>query len=328
MNNAFVRFVRELRDGLADAIRNAGRAAEHDLRNTSRKISDASEHLADADRRASVDIAGNPGNKIGVGTRRGKIKYTPDPAETALQKMRFRKPDPDDQWQVLGGAMGNEKTTNAVYLVRGRDGEKYVFKPGEGEQLGIRRGLIPQRPGEYANREVAAYRVSHALDFGLVPPTTFTTSPRGMGRGSVQKFVPNSAPERVEDHPEGQRLRMAVLDYVIGNTDRHFGNFRTVGEHHSPIEHRKVLAIDHGLSFPEAPFGNLYGPFYDYCWGKQIPGDIMAKIRAVDQDQLRAALRDANLSTRAIDGSLGRLNELLDGGRIPNPPGTDFLDWL
>ncbi|MGW4720362.1 hypothetical protein [Nocardia sp. NPDC004260] len=314
MNKALFEVLRDLRGGLADVIRKAGTAKAGHLINTSRETGGAARRYVDADHRGApaVNVAWQADAGIGGQTRHRTAAYVPDPAEIALRELRFRKPNHEDRLTPF------EKGKNTVHIVRGSDGERYVFKPVRGEKLGLR-DAIPSRPGEYAKREVAAYRVDRLLGFGLVPPTTFATGPKRIGRGSVQKFVPSSEAEIVESYPEGQRERMAVLDYVIGNTDRRYGNFRTVKEHDCPANERKVLAIDHGLAFPETAHAPSYGFFHESYGGKPIGEEVMASLRAVDQEQLRAALRDTDLSTSAIAGTLDRLNHLLYLGHIPEP---------
>jgi hypothetical protein len=48
------------------------------------------------------------------------------------------------------------------------------------------------------------------------------------------------------ESPEGIRefQKLAMFDFIIGNTDRHSGNWMVDEQH-------KLRAIDHGLSFPE-----------------------------------------------------------------------------
>ncbi|MEV2226471.1 hypothetical protein AB0E01_42460 [Nocardia vinacea] len=224
---------------------------------------------------------------------------------------------PRDQRLVNNEGQGS---ANTVQLLRADDGEQYVFKPSDGEELGLRND-IPWRRGEYAKREVAAYRVDHLLGFGLVPPTTFAAGPQGIGEGSIQKFVHSSPGDLPHKYPEAQQVRLAVLDHIIGNTDRkHEGNWRTVEDTLSSSEERKrLLAIDHGLAFHEEMPCDSYGDFHQLHAGKPIPEDVMDSLRALDQTRLRTALRKAELSVEAIELTVYRLNQLLDLGQIPHP---------
>ncbi|MET0147801.1 MAG: hypothetical protein ABW310_01490, partial [Acidimicrobiales bacterium] len=75
-------------------------------------------------------------------------------------------------------------SSNGTYLVRvALDGveELAVYKPVRGERP------LWDFPSGLARREVAAYELSHALDWELVPPTVLRGGPGG--EGSVQRFV-------------------------------------------------------------------------------------------------------------------------------------------
>ena len=121
-----------------------------------------------------------------------------------------------------------------------------IYKPTLGE-----RPLDDFPDGTLARREVAAWHVSEATGWGIVPPTILRDGP--FGEGMVQAFV-EADPEVdvvamvVEDDP--RLRRMAVLDAVMNNTDRK-------GGHILPVDGgRHVYGVDHGvvlLAGPEAP---------------------------------------------------------------------------
>ena len=99
---------------------------------------------------------------------------------------------------------------------------------------------------DYQN-ERAAYLVDRFLDFGLTPPTVIR-SHEGK-TGSVQEFVAD-APTRSElgmredkfvEKYKSQLMEMWIFDVIIGNTDRHSGNFL--------IKDDRLYAIDHGRGF-------------------------------------------------------------------------------
>ena len=123
-----------------------------------------------------------------------------------------------------------------------------IYKPTIGE-----RPLDDFPDGTLARREVAAWHVSEASGWGIVPPTILRDGP--FGEGMVQAFI-EADPDVdvvamvVEDDP--RLRRMAVLDAVMNNTDRK-------GGHILPVDGgRHVHGVDHGVCFspmPEAPDG-------------------------------------------------------------------------
>lgn len=115
----------------------------------------------------------------------------------------------------------------------------------------------------------------------------------------------------LQQYPRIQREQMAVLDYVIGNTDRHWNNFRT-------DRHGGIVAIDNTLSFPEFPdpiFG-IRSDFVAEFRGVALSPEVVDRVRAVDPEMLRAAWADAGIGDKAITGALERLQEIRDHGMI------------
>ena len=118
-----------------------------------------------------------------------------------------------------------------------------IYKPTLGE-----RPLDDFPDGTLAHREVAAWHVSEASGWGIVPPTILRDGP--FGEGMVQAFI-DADPEVdviamvVEDDP--RLRRMAVLDAVMNNTDRK-------GGHILPVDGgRHVYGVDHGVIFSPVP---------------------------------------------------------------------------
>ena len=132
-------------------------------------------------------------------------------------------------------------SSNATFLVNlGDTGAQAIYKPVRGE-----RPLWDFEPGLH-KREVAAYRLSEAMGFGVVPPTVLRDD-GPLGEGSLQWFVAADhrehyftiAEQRPELHP--QLRDIAVLDVLANNTDRKSG--------HCLLAHGRVWAIDNGLCF-------------------------------------------------------------------------------
>ncbi|WP_157533844.1 hypothetical protein [Nocardia otitidiscaviarum] len=241
-------------------------------------------------------------------------------------RRRLAEPDPGRRVESLHGpdaTLGNDlehgHRKKQVYRVESSDGSRSVVKPFAGE---IRtRASIPTQGGQGA-REVAAYRVNHLLGWDLVPPAGIADNAADLGPSAVMKFVESDEASLIADYRRVDRHRMAALDYIMGNTDRHAGNYRTVAE---PGRNRPV-AIDHSLTFPEYPdtqFGIRSDFISHYMNEDRVPGDdgklhpdVLRDVRALHPDQLQAALGDLGLSDDAVRGAVDRLGEIQRDGKI------------
>lgn len=296
-------------------IPRGGSASARAFEHTSGRLTEALERFREVDAKGgSIHVADGPHHEPTIaGAQRqpssadvGQARYQPSDRERTMQARRLLKPS--------RSARIKDGNVNGVYRLRSTDGAENIYKPISREKVGYRRKQIPSKRGEYAKREVAAFRVDEALGFGLIPPTAMVKGPKG--RGSVQQFVEVKGSIPLRNYPELQRKQLAVLDYIIGNTDRHPKNFR-------PDLNGNLVAIDHGLSFPETPY-HIIDKFRNYEFvekyeGQHIP-EVLSAVRAVDRDRLRAALNDLELSRPAIDGVVDRLNKVEQYGGIPPIP--------
>lgn len=92
--------------------------------------------------------------------------------------------------------------------------------------------------------EVAAYRLSEVLGLGVVPETVYADV--GGKKGTSQLFIEDAtvgAKLNISryDIPRAEREKVAALDYIIGNRDRHDGNYLRDSA-------GKLWAVDHGHS--------------------------------------------------------------------------------
>jgi uncharacterized repeat protein (TIGR03843 family) len=152
-------------------------------------------------------------------------------------------------------------SSNATFLVNlGASGAQAIYKPVRGE-----RALWDFEPGLH-RREVAAYLLSEAMGFGVVPPTVLRDD-APLGEGSLQWFVDADhrehyftiAEQRPELHP--QLRDIAVLDVIANNTDRKSGHCLLSGD--------KVWAIDNGLCF--APEFKLRTVIWEFAGEELTP---------------------------------------------------------
>ncbi|MGW4674025.1 SCO1664 family protein [Streptomyces sp. NPDC004324] len=215
-----------------------------------------------------------------------------------------------------------------------------VYKPVAGE-----RPLWDFPDGTLAQREVAAYEVSEATGWGLVPTTVLRDGP--YGQGMCQLWV-EASPEDdgtgllalVDDeepaegwkaigfaevgegrtallvHADDTRLRrLAVLDAVINNADRKGGHLLPTGE-------GRLYGIDHGVTF------NADNKLRTLLWGwageplTPEAVDVLASLRDGLAPGAPLATRLAELITTAeIDATRARVGAMLDSGKHPEPSG-------
>jgi hypothetical protein len=184
-------------------------------------------------------------------------------------------------------------------------GHLAIYKPREGE-----RPLHDFPTGTLYARERAAYLLSRALGWGIVPPTIVRDGPYGVG--SVQIYVP-SDPDKMEDHEFwGARTlaneRMVLFDHLANNADRKITHCLLSTNGH-------VIGIDHGLTFNAAP--KLRTVLWQFV-GRPITGSLQDDVRAVleGRDDLDAALREL-LADEEVAAFWNRAETLLAAGTYP-----------
>ncbi|MET8856593.1 SCO1664 family protein [Streptomyces sp. NPDC004579] len=217
-----------------------------------------------------------------------------------------------------------------------------VYKPVAGE-----RPLWDFPDGTLAQREVAAYEVSEATGWGLVPTTVLRDGP--YGEGMCQMWIEPSATEDGDGllalvpgeepaegwkaigfaevgegetallvHADDARLRrLAVLDAVINNADRK-------GGHLLPAPEGRLYAIDHGVTF------NAENKLRTLLWGwagEPLTDEalqVLASLREGLAPGAPLATRLAELVTPAeIEATRARVEGMLASGKHPEPSG----DW-
>jgi uncharacterized repeat protein (TIGR03843 family) len=161
--------------------------------------------------------------------------------------------------------------SNATFLVDICLGEQEaigVYKPRRGE-----RPLWDFPPG-LDRREVAAWELSEALGWGLVPPTVVRDGP--LGPGSVQWFVEADFEEHyftlLEDPRHHHALKaVCAFDVIANNTDRKSGHCLLGLD-------GRIYGIDHGLCFHEQT--KLRTVIWDFG-GEPVPEDLLPGIERV-----------------------------------------------
>jgi uncharacterized repeat protein (TIGR03843 family) len=171
--------------------------------------------------------------------------------------------------EVEGRMPWSSNATFLVSITSGAEVCRAVYKPGRGE-----RPLWDFPHGLY-RREVAAYRLSEALGWELVPPTIVRDGP--LGEGSFQLFIEADFEqhyftlyEQREDlHP---RLKaMCVFDILANNTDRKSGHVLL-----GPGD--RVWGIDQGLCF--SPEFKLRTVIWEFA-AEAVPAELLAGIERI-----------------------------------------------
>ncbi|MFF0342896.1 SCO1664 family protein [Kribbella sp. NPDC004875] len=212
-----------------------------------------------------------------------------------------------------------------------------VYKPVEGE-----RPLWDFPDGTLAQREFAAYVVSEALEWSVVPPTLLRDGPLGVGM--VQLWIDEAElaageTELVDIVPQGRvpsgwvgvldaldgrhnpvtlvhadndaLRRMAVFDAVVNNADRKGGHVLNPGD-------GRVFGVDHGVTF------NADDKLRTVLWGwagDPIPADLLNDVRRL-ADQLAGALGQQLcelITTVELTATRERCATLLKTGVFPHP---------
>ncbi|MET3963869.1 putative repeat protein (TIGR03843 family) [Marmoricola sp. OAE513] len=167
---------------------------------------------------------------------------------------------------LLGRIMPASNQTYLCRLGPEEDAPQAVYKPTSGE-----RPLWDFEDGTLSNREYAAYLVSEALGWSVVPPTLLRDGPAGPGM--VQLWCePDAGADAVdvvaagpvapgwlhvvdahdnEDRPvmlvhedSPSLRRMAAFDLAVNNTDRKGGHVLAMADGHR-------YGVDHGVCFHE-----------------------------------------------------------------------------
>jgi len=185
-----------------------------------------------------------------------------------------------------------------------------VYKPIRGE-----RPLWDFPRASLARREVAAYLVSEALGWRLVPPTVYRKQ-APIGSGSLQLFIEHDPEYHYFNFNEADRQRLrpvALFDLLINNADRK-GSHVLLG----PDGH--LWLIDHGLRFHRED--KLRTVIWDFA-GEPIPEDLCAALTRFSES-LKSGSDLFTTLRRSINGEeiaalAGRARRLVKNSAFPDP---------
>ena len=234
---------------------------------------------------------------------------------TELELLRTAELEP------IGWLAGSSNNAMVVRATVGDEQRFAVWKPTAGEQP-----LFDFPIGTLTRREVAAFLVSEALGWGIVPPTLLREGPAG--EGMLQAWVeidPDADVIAMVNRDDPRLRRVALFDAIVNNTDRKAG-------HLLPIVGGHLHAVDHGVTFSTVP--KLRTVLW--AWeGEPFASDETAGLARIEEalgsprapGPLAAELA-ALLSAREIAATRVRVRELLASGVFPSPsPDWPAVPW-
>jgi uncharacterized repeat protein (TIGR03843 family) len=188
-----------------------------------------------------------------------------------------------------------------------------VYKPHRGE-----RPLWDFPDGLY-HREVAAYELSRALGWDIVPETVLRKD-GPLGAGSLQRFVEADFEQHYftlleEDRFHPALQTMAAFDLIANNADRKGGHCLIDAGGH-------IWGVDHGLCFHRDP--KLRTVIWDFS-GEPVPENVLADLRrlAACPPPALAPL----LAADERDAVIKRATRLVRLGVFPEPGPSRPYPW-
>lgn len=191
-----------------------------------------------------------------------------------------------------------------------------VYKPTRGE-----RPLHDFPEGTLARREVAAYVLSEACGWGVVPPTVLRDGP--FGEGAVQAWIETDAQVDLVELVVGAdpRLRpMCLFDVLANNADRKGGHILALAD-------GSLMGVDHGICFAVEP------KLRTVLWGwrgeelSDVELQVVQRVASDMEGDLGAALGEL-LSRREVRATARRAVALAKSRHFPQPdPARPALPW-
>ena len=209
--------------------------------------------------------------------------------------------------EVKGRMPASSNVTLLVDCTLGKDSALAVYKPRKGE-----RRLWDFPPGLW-KREVAAYLLSEALGWGLVPLTVPREGPHG--EGSLQLFIHADFEQHyftlLDDAAHHDALRrICLFDLLTNNADRKSGHCLLGPE-------GQIFAIDNGLTFNADE--KLRTVIWDFA-GEPIPPSVCADLHRLSEE-LRGDTGqrlEPLLDRFELDAVRARVAQLLRTGEYPD----------
>ncbi len=207
-------------------------------------------------------------------------------------------------------------SSNGTFLVQVRHDDVWtraIYKPRRLERP------LWDFPTGLDRREAAAFELSEALGWGLVPHTILRDGP--LGPGSVQRFVDAQFEEHYFSLMEANRhreamQRMCLFDLLANNTDRKSGHcLVSIGD--------ELFGIDHGLCFHE--HFKLRTVIWDFA-GDDVPGCMLTPVRRLRDEGVPSALASL-LDPTELDALRDRIVQVAMLSTFPGDPTGSRYPW-
>lgn len=213
--------------------------------------------------------------------------------------------------EIDGQFMWGSNYTFLVNILQDGHTTRGVYKPIQGEKP-----LWDFPADSLAGREVAAYLVSAAGGWHLVPPTVLRDD-GPIGPGSLQAYIEHDPNKHFFNFSAAQReatRTVALFDVIINNTDRKGGHLILARDD------QRLWLIDHGICFHAQP--KLRTVIWDFA-GQPLTGAECEQLNALKdclaQADALAADLEPYLSKLEILAITYRINQSLKAGVFPHP---------
>jgi uncharacterized repeat protein (TIGR03843 family) len=216
--------------------------------------------------------------------------------------------------EIVGRMPWSSNQTFLVTCTSGQEETGAVYKPERGERQ------LWDFPDGIFKREIAAYELSAALGWDLVPET-IARSDAPFGEGSLQRFVDADFSQHhftlIEDEAHHQRLMtICAFDVVANNADRKSGHC-ILGDDGT------IWGIDNGLCFHREP--KLRTVIWEFA-GCEVPAALLDDLAVID-DTLPDVLGHL-LAPAEVEAVRRRARTLIKRGRFPVPnPDSHHYPW-
>ncbi len=253
--------------------------------------------------------------------------FAPPPSYIPKPKVDMYHAQPVESKRMTSGSGAGEMI---IKTFQDPDGSVWRggFKPQRGEPNNSQ--VVSQ--GTYYLREAAASAIGDVFGLGDILPNTVIREFGEEGIGSMQHWVPDAAiawevGEGGEYDGDVDAARGAAFDYIMGNSDRHTGNWM-LGNQSNPEHPGNLILIDHGLVLPKShmvdraaqPWEPRYCKLMQYAALKDLP--IPMDMIAGKWPQIEQSLREHRIEPEAIELARQRYETIASGqyltmGQLP-----------